>query len=541
MGTYRALLVCFLLLGSACAQEARQDQFKVEGVVVNSLSGKPLSRALVQLNMHSLLTGAEGEFSFEGVPPGSAYITLTKPGYFGPGALPRGRTADSMIEVGPDTGKLVLKMAPEAVIFGHVTGQDGDPLEAASVQLLTLSSVEGRRILTRTRNEVRTDEDGNFRIASLPSGRYYLAVKAGTVTRRVLGAQTAKNSEAYPALIFHPGTADVAAAAAIDLAPGQKMEAQFSLALTPAYKLAGKVVAAGEWKHINMPTIIDSLGQPLLNPEQFDAAAGSFEFRAVPAGTYTVRLGGSDLHDRQRFFDQKITVSKNTLDARLVLLPGLDIPVITRLELSKPRQTGTCTWGVPGGPDRHSDCTDYPAANVELISVDSVRQVSSEYRPLDDASSFAVHGVTPGRYMVRVRPTLNGYVQAVRSGNVDLLREVLTIPESGSVAPIEIVLRDDVGTIKTSVRSEKPGQPADILIFLEGALFPTAQQTGHTNSDMWFQVPPGRYNVLAFDSLNGVDYENPQILTQYGSKLASVTVAADGVASVAVELIHVGE
>lgn len=536
MGTHRILLVCFLLLGSACAQEARKDQFRVEGVVVNSLSGKPLSRVLVQLNMHSLLTGTEGEFSFEGVPPGHVYITLTKPGYFGPGALARGRTADTTVEVGPDTGRLVLKMAPEAVIFGRVTGQDGDPLEAASIQVLTQSSVEGRRIFTRTRGDVRTDEDGNFRIASLPSGRYYLAVKAGTVTRRVLGAQTAKNSEAYPAQIFYPGTADLAAATPIELAPGQKMETQFSLALSPAYKLAGKVVAAGEWKHINMPLIIDSLGQPLLNPEQFDAAAGSFEFRAIPAGTYTMRLGGSDLQDRQRFFDQKVTVSKDTIDARLLLRPGLDIPVTTRIELTRPRQTGSCTW-----QDRHSDCSDYPAANVELISMDSARQVSSEYRPSDDPSMFAVHGVTPGRYMVRVRPTLNGYVQSVRSGSVDLLREVFTIPESGSVAPIEIVLRDDIGTIKTTIRSEKPGQPADVLVFLEGALFPTVQQTGHTNSDMWFQVPPGRYNVLAFDSLNGVDYENPQVLAQYGSKSASVTVAADGVVSVAVDLIHVGD
>lgn len=220
MGTYRVLLVCFFLLALSSAQQAQKDRFKLEGMVVNSLTGKPLPRVLVQLFGRAVLTGAEGEFSFDGVAAGRVQIILTKPGYFSPGARTRGGSIGNNIDVGPDTGKVALKLAPEAIISGRVTGQDEEPLEAASIQALTFALMDGRQILAPARGEVRTDEDGNFRIADLPSGRYYVAVKAGNVTRRVLGAQTPKAPEAYPAVVYYPGTADLAAATRLILLRG---------------------------------------------------------------------------------------------------------------------------------------------------------------------------------------------------------------------------------------------------------------------------------------------------------------------------------
>ena len=83
--------------------------------------------------------------------------------------------SNDWLDVGPDTGKLILKLVPEAVIFGRVTGQDEEPLEAAVVQVLSLMSVEGRQQLFSF-GEVRTDEDGNFRVAGLHPGRYCVAV-----------------------------------------------------------------------------------------------------------------------------------------------------------------------------------------------------------------------------------------------------------------------------------------------------------------------------------------------------------------------------
>src|SRR5215472_11644566 len=125
MGTCRAPIVCFLLLllvvVSSSAQQPQSPQFKLEGLVVNSVTGKPLSRVLVQMNGRSMLTGPEGEFSFDSVPAGTSFVGLIKPGYFIPASKPLAGTMGHSINVGPDTGKVVLKLAPEAVVTGQVT------------------------------------------------------------------------------------------------------------------------------------------------------------------------------------------------------------------------------------------------------------------------------------------------------------------------------------------------------------------------------------------------------------------------------------
>jgi Carboxypeptidase regulatory-like domain len=545
MGTYRLLLLFLSLLASASAQQAANDQFKVEGTVINSVTGKPVPRVLVQISGRSVLTGPEGEFSFDGMAAGRIHVVLTKPGYFGLSGATSGAwgTSNNEYDVGPDTGKILLKLAPEAVISGRVTGQDDEPLEGAGIQVLTFRWIEGRQLLVAARGDVRTDEDGNFRIANLPSGRYHLAVKAGSVTRRVLGAQTPKARETYPAVIYYPGTPDLAAAATMDLAPGQNMEAHFSLALVPAYKLAGKVAATGDWKQMTGPVIVDSLDQALFTADLFDPASGAFEFRAVPAGTYIVRVGGTDQQSRYRFSTHKITVSNVSTNLSLSLQPGINIPVVARTEFNKPAARGSCSRTQPGGQVEQSDCSDYPAARVDLIAVDSVRlRFSTEYGPLKDPSASAIRGVVPGKYMVRAQPSFGGYVQSVRSGSLDLLHEVLTVPEDGTVAPIEVVLRDDPGSLKVIVHAEKPGQPATILVIPDGALFPSTNLMGNTNTEVYSPpLAPGNYKIFAFDSLDGLDYGNPEVLSKYSSKAASVTVTANGNSSVIVDVIHNGE
>jgi hypothetical protein len=552
MGTYRVLIACLLIgcfssLAAFSAQQSQKDQFKIEGIVVNSVSGKPLPRALVQCSGGAVLSGAEGEFSFDGISAGRVQVNATKPGYFAPGATVQAAVSGAHMDVGPDTGPILLKLAPEAIISGRVTGKDEEPLEGARVQVLTFVSQEGRRQLMPGRGS-STDEDGNFRIAGLAAGRYYLEVQAGNVSRRILGARAANANESYPAVVFYPGTADLAAATPVDLAPGQRMEAEFSLALAPAYKLAGTVVVAGEWKQINSPMIIDAMEQPLFTPDRFDAPSGAFEFRAVPAGIYTLRLSGTDLRDRYQFSDRKITVANTVTNLKALLQPGVGVPVVVRTEFAKPPQRASCSFTLPSGEVQQSDCSDYPAARVELIAVDSGRRrFSTDYGPIKDPPGFGIHAVAPGKYLVRVGANFGGYVQSVRSGNLDLLREELTVPEEGNVMPIEVVVRDDSAMLKVMLRAEKPGQQATVLVFPDGALLPAPNSVMssivNSPSDEFRFGPlaPGSYKVFAFDSVEGIDYADSEVLAKYAAKAASVTVPANGQSSVIVDVIHTGE
>ena len=56
-----------------------------------------------------------------------------------------------------------------------------------------------------------------------------------------------------------------------------------------------------------------------------------------------------------------------------------------------------------------------------------------------------------------------------------------------------------------------------------------------------FQVQglaPGRYDILAFDRLDGIEYRNREVLGEYLSHAAHVTLSADEQARVTLDLIH---
>src|SRR5262249_58132930 len=131
------------------------------------------------------------------------------------------------------------------------------------------------------------------------------------------GAGSQQRNEAYPPEIYFAGTTDLAAAGTINLTAGQHVEAPFSLSLVPAYKVAGIVVASSDWKQVQWPLIVDAARQPLFTAHSFDPKSGAFDFSAVPAGTYTLRLNGIDAKDHWRFTDYKVVVAQAIANLRL--------------------------------------------------------------------------------------------------------------------------------------------------------------------------------------------------------------------------------
>jgi hypothetical protein len=539
MGACRILFPVFFLLASSLAQQASNNLFKVEGAVVNSLTGRPIPRALVEMSGRAMLAGSEGEFSFDGIPPGQAQISVTKPGYFAPGTKLHNGSASRALEIGPDTGRIILKLMPEAVIFGHVAGNDEEPLEGASIEVLTSVSVNGQTQLQPANRNVRTDEDGNYRVAGLLPGRYAVAVKAQNLARRILGVQMTKTSEAYPLLTYHPQAGDVDSATMIDLSPGQHAEASFSLSLRPAFKLAGSIATSGEWTQLNPPVLVDDMDRPLLTAEQFDAQSGSFEFPAVPAGTYWLRYSGLDTERHYEYSERSLTVSQPLTNLKLVLKHWPRIPVEFHTELTQPRSSGPCAYNV-GGENHQADCSDMPAAFVELIPAGrSQNRFSLEWRPAKDSSGFGISGVPPGKYVVHSWPSGVGYVQSVRSGQFDLLTEELVVPEEGSVSPIQVVVRDDPATLEVLVHGAATGQQAFVVVIADARFSrPQVMITDRAKTDLG-ALTPGDYKVLAFAS--AMDYADPEVLAPYLNKAASVRVSANQTASVAVDLIRTGE
>ncbi len=85
----------------------------------------------------------------------------------------------SAILAGPNlnTENLVFPLAPEGVISGEVTDEAGEPVQSARMLLFREESVNGRHVKHLQRQQ-NTDDEGQYRFTSLPSGSYYLAVSA---------------------------------------------------------------------------------------------------------------------------------------------------------------------------------------------------------------------------------------------------------------------------------------------------------------------------------------------------------------------------
>jgi protocatechuate 3,4-dioxygenase beta subunit len=531
----------------------RQQTFKIEGTVVNEATGRPIPRVLVEWysagGLISVLTGTEGEFVFNSVPQGRAQFSVQKPGYFtshGGAMSPR----PIVFNAGADSGKLTIKLIQEAVISGRVLGKDGEPLEFANVSIekANANAAWSQRSFLQ-RNSVPTDEDGNFRIAELPPGQYLVSLRAGSVSRRILGnqssgSQSGQRPEAYPAIVYYPAGSEDTNAEPINLLAGQHMEVNFSVAPLPAYRVAGTVSRVGDWKDVGAPVVVDHRGQPLLSVDEFDQQTGAFTFRTVPAGTYTLRLVATDQSDVQSTVQRRIVVNKDLTGMNLSLAAPLEVQVNVRKELaSKIPVIGTCSYGSTDGKIHTSDCSDYPAIRIELQPTEaSGIPVHSNWVPPATAP-LILRGLQPGKYKVHAWPAMGqAYVSSLRCGFTDLLHEDLVVPESGQLSPIEAVLRDDMSMLQMSVNIAR--NTTGIIAILPDPFSPSDQviRTNVTSdATAYASLAPGAYKIFAFADSEEIDLNDPEEIVRYEKKAASVNLMPGKTSSLMVELIRTGE
>ena len=542
-----ALFVVRLVAWAQPAQMARLNSsnqdllFKLEGKVVNAQTGRPISHALVQLytgSVQSLLTGAEGEFSFDKLHAGDAVqVKVLKPGFFVPGAGPQ-TFPTRTVQIGPQMGKLILKLVPECVITGEVKNDQGEPVEGATVDALMAQIINGRRELTAFRGSVTTNEDGLFRIGGLQSGRYFVSVKASTVARRVLGAQAGSANRTYPLVSYFPGGTDIASATPFDLAPGQRAHAQFTLSMAPAFKLSGTISGIADFKNVSPPIIMDATRNPLATVSGWDSQTGAFEFAPIPSGVYTLQVNAMIDDRHPAWTAQSVTLTHNVSGLNLALHHDVTIPVSVQTEFNEsPEQ---CTGYFAIGRMQYG-CKEFPAM-VSLFSVENYFSFQAEAENADP-SAFALHSVIPGKYHVQVSAMGHGYVSSVRSGGTDLLREELLVPASGNVQPIDIVLRDDAAKMKIHVQAEHMPEHVRILVLPEFAPYQRIMPLDvSVNGDIEYGgLAPGDYKVLAMESNVAIEYENPEVLEKYSAKIARITLSSKATSNVTVELIREGE
>lgn len=506
----------------------------LSGIVQNSATGEPIPRALVQIGTGaSTFSDAGGRFEFDKLNAGFTTITARKPGFLSPeeiqgedrigvtfsgGHIDHTAGTGSTARAGADAPPVTLKLIPEGVVFGRAQKADGEPIAYLTVQLFYVQISEGRRRVLPM-NSAPTDEEGEFRIAGLRPGTYYLQAGPRFMPTWI-GAPGHRAREAAYRPVFYPGVPDISSAAPLQVSPGQQLEADLSLNPDPVFRVSGTLLGmppndpAGDV--FPRVTVLLRDNRSVAMPVQADSGN---QFRAkVPAGSYIVR---ADIDTPQGPYggDLPVTVQSDMSGLSLMVGPSPEL----RVEVSVQR-THT-------EPNRASQ----EQANLHFVSQGTK---GPTFENAFSSGNGSIRGLEPGLYAVDITPmNASMYIESAQCGGVDLLRDNLEV--GAGTPPIRVSLRDDGGTLAGNIVSNGRAAAGTVLIIPDGA--PKQIKSVVAGNSGQFQSPklaPGDYTVVAFDRVTGIEYTNPEVMSPYLANAIHVSVVANGESRVTVNLIQ---
>jgi len=519
------------------------SSFVLTGTVVNSVTAAPIPYALVSTGQSVKLSDQNGNFRFESLPSSRVSVAAHKPGFFneqelsqgqGSGArFGRGPVPNTLLTLSNEPTNVTIPLTPEAVISGHVEDPEGEPLEGLPVQLRTTQVSNGRRMWQRQGN-IATDEDGNFRIANLRPGTYYVEVGPNFRTRGMMMQEDpAPNEklEVVPAE-YYPGVRDMSAATALTLNPGQHASIEMGMKRVPGFRISGMMTGAARNGGMSLA---DEDGENTNLFVRYDSRTGRFQAYPVPLGSYRLRFDGQDGDGQPLFSDVPINVGGDIPELRVPVERAVNIPLEINTEFTKqnPGSSGNSVQSFVGN-------SSY--GQVHLMS--RVPPYQQFYANRDRAdSSMVIRGVKPGVYDVEVDSNGSAYVASITYGGMNLLRDPLVISEGAEPKALQVMMRDDGASVTGNVQMEGSLQPGSVLLVSEGdAASPPKTVWLSAAGDFRAQgIAPGDYEILAFDRLDGIEFRNREVLNAYLAHATHVTLSADQQARVTLDLIHTRE
>jgi Carboxypeptidase regulatory-like domain len=514
-------------------QNSNDNKYTLLGKVVNSTTGEPIRGALVQiyfLGQTSMLTGPDGKFQFDGLPAGQSTVTVRKPGFFTEEEIQPSGGGQRLATTGPNTSPIVLKLIPEGVIYGKISGDDSEPIEGLPIRLLAQRLQNGRKVWEE-RAGATTDEEGMFRIAELHPGNYFLSAGPSRAPVTFPSKLSQSGAQGIP-VTFYPSGSDLAAASPIPITPGKRFEVNLSLSPRPFYRVSGRVAGYGQGQYVSLQ-VLDSTGKSVANNSRFDPTNGSFQIPWIPAGAYALRADSPGAQGQALTATIPLIVNSDLSGLHIMLMPTVSIPI--RMQLISSRT----------GSERLPEQENWSPAYVQLVSRDNglteMRYGAQQVGERGN-SSLQLQNVAPGTYEVEINPNGMFYVQSATSGTTNLLESHLSVAPGGSMQPIEIVMRDDVASLSGNVFSDNQPLSATVMAIPERSSAQPIMQPADSNGSFQFAfLPPGAYKILAVDHPEQLEYSNPDVLRKYLSKARDTTLSADQAARIDLELVKVGE
>jgi hypothetical protein len=159
-------------------QEQETGTASVEGAVVDALTHEPVKKASVMLGGRigfTAVTDASGHFAFRQLPAGQYSVQAQGAGYpVGRFSLELARQASLTVAADEHKREITLSLTPGASVRGRIVDEEGSPMPQCNVSAMQRTTTERSNGLVNAGGGARSDENGEYRIANLPAGKYYL-------------------------------------------------------------------------------------------------------------------------------------------------------------------------------------------------------------------------------------------------------------------------------------------------------------------------------------------------------------------------------
>jgi hypothetical protein len=478
------------------------DVVDITAQVVDSVSAAPIGRAEISLEpqnpagpIRTGRTDSSGTFVFRHVSIGVYALTAAKTGY----AQGVDSARDVILASGTQPSRYTLKLLPQAVVTGTVTGDDGEPLAAAYVVMLRPEIVRGHKRYRRRENAT-TDDRGIYRMAGLGPGECVIAAIAeATADEREDGLTYVPT--------FYPNAAAIEGATTLQVTPGSQSNANISLSLVDGHKVTGHAPVGA---NIELMPAADSTSPVVQQTHPTRSEAEGFTLDGVPAGNYILRAQSRTDQQHVRSGYQPITVGDDDLTGVTV---AFDAP---------PSLSGKLH---PVGDGDVSKA-------LEFVGVDSAFGGASATVGAD--GSFQIAEVLPPyRYQLLAPPSTTWYVQSATQSGTDVMRG-LVITGPGS-PPVDVTVSPRGASITTSVQwpDSGPRVPARLTVLQQnGSEMRVVAEATVRPPNTWAtdRVPvinglaPGDYMIYAWAEPVTVEYGRADALGTYSELGQSISL-----------------
>ena len=552
----------------------------ITGVVLSDdRDSRPVRRARVTLSgsdidvSRATITGDDGRFTFEQLPPGRYTITAAKDAYVSMSAgADRPERPGLGIEVrAGETAQTSIRLPRGAVITGIVRLPTGEPAAGFAVGPLIqryVPSAGERRLTAPPNTAITTDDRGVYRIFGLAAGTYLVTaaprVPLGPLTdvqmlsdaeiKRALSEVKEQITASRPGMlsppppstkvadppragvtlapIYYPGTPNEKQATPITLAPGEtRTGIDIDLEYVRTATVTGFVTAPPEARVDLMLANAD--GSSL--SQGFRASAvlrddGSFSFRSMPPGHYTIAARGTAVSTGPSANPTGMVWWGRTE----VIVSGEDLSGVTLALKPALNLSGQVVFkGNTAPPPLPTLRVPIPAAFISGLGTQNLPSVTVQ------GNRFTIPGVIPGVYRLRsqppgIRAPIGAWwLDSVSVGGRELLDTELDL--QNNVDDAVITFSDRASELSGSVGyvTGAPFQEGLVLVF-------------STNSQTWFlnsrrvaaiapdksgryvvrNLPPGEYFVTVAVGLERNEWFDPEVLAALARSAPRVAMAA---------------